>query len=501
MTFFNPDGSLLSEKEDDIVECESSGDSASTTNSESSQNPRDYKYHQNGTKRVKTEQGFFVRKYYKCPTQGCFATMYENIAQDGSVSYNFFGSHSHSPPEKPPVDRSVKNAAKQMLLCNMKPSQVQKELLLSSDPISIRYLPTRQQLSNMLGYLKRRYLPSPNALNNIMAMYHDNFLIDLKLFPHLIIILGAPQARQLLLLYGQTIFVDGTFELCEGKLILTTLMISVEEVGVPVFFLLSESRSSKTYQYFLRQLVEFTENSYSPQNVLGDFEMALQQAFQVVFPTARYFGDSFHFIQANLRWLRHNKIDSELQDNILSSLRLLWASSTRESFHDNLNTLLTMWRNVVPEYAKYFESMWIAQVSPLTWAYFARANKEVPSGDHKLEGWHNRLQHLVMTQKSDAVDHVVTNLRNEWLYYWKLLESPSLLQSEIHRIRNRQIRNSHRATLRNLVISSSSVKNRNSSSLSIESNTIDHISQDQPQGKGILQNQCNYYENLIYYYL
>jgi hypothetical protein len=77
LTFFNPDGSLLSEKKNDIVECESSGDSASTTNSVSSQNPRDYKYHQNGTKRVKKEQEFFVRKYYKCLTQGCFATMHE----------------------------------------------------------------------------------------------------------------------------------------------------------------------------------------------------------------------------------------------------------------------------------------------------------------------------------------------------------------------------------------------------------------------------------------
>lgn len=144
----------------------------------------------------------------------------------------------HPPPEKPPLDRQIKRVAKQMLLNNMKPVQIEKELVLSTDPISARYLPTRRQLVNMNTYLRSRYLPSPNALNNIIAMYHDNFLIQLTLYPNFVIILGAPEAKQLFQFYGRTIFIDGTFDLCEEKVVLTTIMLSIGELGVPAFFIM-----------------------------------------------------------------------------------------------------------------------------------------------------------------------------------------------------------------------------------------------------------------------
>jgi hypothetical protein len=368
----------------------------------------------------------------------------------------------HPPPEKPPVDRQIKRVAKQMLLNNMKPVQIEKELVLSTDPISARYLPTRRQLVNMNTYLRSRYLPSPNALNNIIAMYHDNFLIQLTLYPNFVIILGAPEAKQLFQFYGRTIFIDGTFDLCEEKVVLTTIMLSIGELGVPAFFfMLSDSRSSRTYQLFLRQLKEFVDNTYDPENVFGDYETAIHEAIRVVFPNARYFGDSFHFMQANVRWLRKNKIQPETQKDVITSLRLLWTSPTREEFHQNLQTLLTKWQHNIPEYSKYFETVWLKENPPVMWAYFARAAKNLPSGiyrmhalyikrepiqyysfnsliinfviilegDHKLEGWHNRLQNWIMPSHQDAIDHVVTNLRNEWIYYHRIIQSPDLFQS------------------------------------------------------------------------
>jgi hypothetical protein len=279
----------------------------------------DYRYRQNGTKKLKTNSGLIKRIYYKCVVVDCLVKMREDITDSGAVSCKYFGKHNHPRPKTPPPpDKQKKAIAKQMLLFNMKPSEVQKELLLSSkDPISARYLPTRIQLSNMLGSLKRRYLPSHDALHNIMTMYHNNFLLDLKIFPQISIILGAPEARQLFQLYGRTVFVDGTFDLCEGKIILTTLMLLVDGIGVPVFFLLSENRSTKAYQYFLRQLVDFTENSYTPEHVVGDYETALQHAVQIVFPTVRYFGDSFHFFRQIL--VGCGRITSIMIFNVTSS--------------------------------------------------------------------------------------------------------------------------------------------------------------------------------------
>ncbi len=56
------------------------------------------------------------------------------------------------------------------------------------------------------------------------------------------IIMMAPEAVQLLKEHGSIILIDGTFEICEVKLVLTTIMIIVNDFGLPVAWLLSDSR-------------------------------------------------------------------------------------------------------------------------------------------------------------------------------------------------------------------------------------------------------------------
>lgn len=46
------------------------------------------------------------------------------------------------------------------------------------------------------------------------------------------------------------VFVDGTFQTTEGKLVLMILMGLVDEVAVPCAYLLSNSRETNTYKIF-----------------------------------------------------------------------------------------------------------------------------------------------------------------------------------------------------------------------------------------------------------
>jgi hypothetical protein len=42
----------------------------------------------------------------------------------------------------------------------------------------------------------------------------------------------------------------------------------------------------------------------SPHAVIGDYEQALRAGTYKAFPSATYMGDSFHFVQANFKWVR-----------------------------------------------------------------------------------------------------------------------------------------------------------------------------------------------------
>lgn len=320
------------------------------------------------------------------------------------------------------------------MISGMSTSQIHKELVLTTkDPISMKTLPSRETLRQWKYYLKRKYLPSGDAIANIITIFQEKFLLKISLYPTICIILSTPTGLNLLHQYGQTLYVDGTFSICEEKLILTTIMVKVNEIGIPVTWMLSDSRSTANYKKYFKFITKKTENRLNPFVVLGDFEDALRQAAVSVWPRCVYYGDAFHFLRDNMKWLNSHQL-SHIKSEIQTMLQILWLSPSKSEFQLNLKHFVDTWSESNSPYIQYFTTTWINRYQPSLWAYFARG-KDIPSGDQMLEGWHNRLQNYVVTQKEEAVDQVVILLWNEWLYYEAILTNPSLYQQRIEEIK------------------------------------------------------------------
>lgn len=120
----------------------------------------------------------------------------------------------------------------------------------------------------------------------------------------------------------------------------------------------------------------------SPKGVLLDFEEALGQAFEHVFPCASVLGDFFHFVQANIR--RVGELGHKhLAHDVGEALNKVWYAKTKADFDNEVVQFLEEWEDKVPGYTTYFRNNWLNRYHPEKWASYARAD-DAPSGKNAL---------------------------------------------------------------------------------------------------------------------
>ncbi len=80
--------------------------------------------------------------------------------------------------------------------------------------------PTSRQLHNKKYYQKQKRLPAGNRADNIVQLFvHEKkFVRESGTIPFLYYIMAADDAIHLLQAHGHVLFVDGTFNLDEGKM-------------------------------------------------------------------------------------------------------------------------------------------------------------------------------------------------------------------------------------------------------------------------------------------
>lgn len=271
-------------------------------------------------------------------------------------------------------------------------------------------------------------------MDNIRQQYvHDkSFVREAGTIPFYYFIMAADEAIHYLGQHGGVLFIDGTFSLVEGGMVLTTIMIQGEGgVGVPVAWLLSQSQTQETYTHFFllikKMVLQMTGHVLQPLAVFVDFEEALRSAAASAFPGTRVYGESFHFMQANLRWMAKH-VGKHHWDVLIPSLRQLVLASELSEVSAHLKTFMAYWAQECPAYVEYFRSVWCSRWPPSLWTAYGRKQlRDLPSGDHILEGWHNRLQHHTWPQRHEAADHAIHYLWEEWTLYSRLLSSPEHL--------------------------------------------------------------------------
>ncbi len=385
-------------------------------------------------------------RYYRCafihPNGGRCAAK-KSVIDDprtGQRNVTYTQKHDHpapAPDQNKRLDPVVDTQARERMKDpHASATRVEREFLLAlPDGVaaSRQNVPTRKQLHNKKHYQKRKRFGGGDAVQNILQhfVHEKQFVQEAGIIPFHYLIMAADDAIRQLAQHGRVLFVDGTFSLVEGRMVLTTIMVKVGQIGVPVAWLLSQSSTKEMYlhffQYVSRLVSQITGRTLQVLAIMADYEEALRKAAHEAFPGAKVFGDTFHFMQANLRWMAKN-ISTANRRELAEYLRHVMAATTFHDCMDRQKAFLAHWLQAVPPYAEYFTSMWVETYPARLWAAFGRAGLAgIPTGSQILEGWHNRIQHHVWPKAHEDTDHAVAQLWDEWEHTRRLLLSPSLV--------------------------------------------------------------------------
>lgn len=90
--------------------------------------------------------------------------------------------------------------------------------------------------------------------------------------------------------------------------------------------------------------------------------------------------------------------------------------------------------------------------NPYKWAKYGRP-ETIRSGSQLLEAWHFRLKNesSFWLKKEESIDHLVRELYDEWIYYFKTITNSTLLEQKRKEIANSKQKYHRRITLRSFI--------------------------------------------------
>lgn len=198
-------------------------------------------------------------------------------------------------------------------------------------------VPSQKQITNYAYYIRRKELPSGDAIHNIILAHENDALLRVDLFPSVRIVLSTNAQRNLLSASRDIVLaIDTTFDFVEGNLYLTTFLGLIEGIGVPLAFFLHSRRTESDYAFFLQSIKEKVD--FHPVVVLRDFDLSIENAIRREMPSVRNFGDLWHFLHDNQKWLSQHG-GKDLVKDAMCSLRILWSSPTRFEWAANFEGL------------------------------------------------------------------------------------------------------------------------------------------------------------------
>mmetsp|Transcript_18272 Transcript_18272/g.25593 ORF Transcript_18272/g.25593 Transcript_18272/m.25593 type:complete len:578 (-) Transcript_18272:35-1768(-) len=360
---------------------------------------------------------------------GCKSVLKIDTYSPTEIHYEMINEHNHLPPAEEDLKPSqmTKQRGRELIRQNVKIGVLHKQMIEEiNTPITGQNSLSKKQLRNMRNYEESKLLPTHDVCYNIRSLHKSTgFLQELCLDP-LRVIFVAEEAIKLLQ-DATLMLIDTTFNVTEQGIVLTTVMVNTYDgLFVPAAWLLHDSAEKEVYVKFLKILVELTKNKMHLQAVLSDFDGSVSGACSEVLHCP-WFGDYFHFKQANMRWMQSNKL-GHLTKELDTQLSILYHSENATKFIENHINFITFWKPHSAHYVKYFEDQWGKRYSPDVWAHYGRS-AIVPSGDNIQEAWHNRAKsELYKQQKADKFS---IWLFKEWNYWWKTLQSQFLRKSKL----------------------------------------------------------------------
>lgn len=234
-----------------------------------------------------------------------------------------------------------------------------------------------------------------------------------------------PSLVHLLRYCNTTIFIDGTFR-CVPRPFKQCVIIMVLDrasgIFVPVFYVLSTSRTADAYWDIIHFVVQSTDQQLCPTQVVCDFEAGLIDAVKTQFPDADIVGCLFHFKQANQRAMRKLSIPPEeiriaMKPGVLDILCVIkhedilkhgikYVITRIKSFcdEDKFNYSSCLWKR----YWNYFRCTWINRFPPRVWNVIGIKKNIIARTNNPLERFNREINLRFPTPKPTLVVFVET---------------------------------------------------------------------------------------------
>ena len=230
------------------------------------------------------------------------------------------------------------------------------------------------------------------------------------------VLIFATDERLVLLENNENWFIDGTFDMV--PLIYTQLFtVHARLQGgkiIPCAYVFLNSKAEVAYTQALQQLKNLCPN-LNPRTGLIDFELAIKNSLEIVFPGVQVKGCYFHFTQNIWRKIQANGLQERYQQDVqfveevrmIAALAFVPENDVRRVFHGLSNnidasldvimdyieeTYIGMVRRGQPRRPRYPYSMW---------GVYDRVQDELPRTNNSVEGWHNRFNRHVGVHHAD----------------------------------------------------------------------------------------------------
>lgn len=226
--------------------------------------------------------------------------------------------------------------------------------------------------------------------------------------PQRIIGWAHPVLINLLRYNGSTVFIDGTFRCVPAKFAQCVIIMVHDQASglfVPVFYVLTTSRTSDTYWDIIHFVIQATDQKINPSQVVCDFEQGIIDAVQTQFPEANVVGCLFHFKQAIRRQMMKYCITREeiaiaMEQGVLDMLTVIerdlidpkginWVRiqiqlhCTQRHLRYSTKLWARFWR--------YFRRTWLHRYTPVVWNVHGLSNQLVARTNNPLERFNREL--------------------------------------------------------------------------------------------------------------
>lgn len=256
----------------------------------------------------KTQSG---QKWRCSRRKGCSAHLFTDDA--GEILLKTVGVHSHEPCSnlsRNYISNSAKRKASDTLL-EPPAKLIRTEIASAPDPVTDNI--TRDDVTCIrknLSNAKRRNLPPlpkcaadvHEALDSLHIKTNkgeDMLLLNIATEN---IVVFCPKSNLEYLVQNDKIFIDGTFTFAAKHFYQFFTIHSVENGNyIPLVFCLLPDKKEATYRSLFEHLIKKCEEmnlTFKPKTVTADFEKAIHNAVESVWPTIEVIGCRFHLSQA-----------------------------------------------------------------------------------------------------------------------------------------------------------------------------------------------------------